>query len=300
MQIPKRLAYILERDQALDGAVKLSISQFEPWIKNSNLPFFPEYTKHDIEHIEAVLRTASGLIRDDAWEAVTPSDAAVLVLAVLLHDCAMHLSEDGFVSLLSEGRRDKSVSGMADKPWHVLWEEFYGEASRFDGKKLIQLFGDTHPVRQPPEDPNALTKRDRLLIGEFLRRYHPRLAQEIAYFGVPTKGNAPLVLEGFSGTATHIVDLSGIVARSHGANVRTYLPHLHAHFDVRQYKGIHPVFLMTLLRVADYLQIEAERAPAQVLQVKQLASPVSQGEWKAHHAVKDIVILIQSDSSNPS
>ncbi len=288
MQIPKRLAYVLERDQALDGAVKLSVSQFEPWIKHSNLPFFPEYTKHGIEHIQAALRTATGLICDNAWEAITPSDAAVLVLSVLLHDCAMHLSEDGFISLLGEERRDKSVTGMVDKPWNVLWEEFYGEASRFDGRKLIGLFGDTQPVRRPPLDPNELTKRDRLLIGEFLRRHHPRLAQEIVFFGVPTKGSVPLVLEGFSGTADHIAGLSGIVARSHGASVRACLPYLQANFDVRQYKGVHPVFLMTLLRVADYLQIEVERAPVQVLQVKQLTSPVSQGEWKAHHAIKDV------------
>src|SRR6202041_3271425 len=134
MQIPKRLAYVLEREQPLDGAVKLSISQFEPWIKNSNLPFFPEYTKHDIEHIEWVLRTAVGLIRDDSWESGTPADAAVLILAVLLHDCAMHLSEDGFFSLLEPGRCDKCIIGMADKPWNVLWEDFYSEASRFDGR----------------------------------------------------------------------------------------------------------------------------------------------------------------------
>ncbi len=112
------------KEQPLDGAVKLSISQFEPWIKNSNLPFFPEYTKHDIDHIEAVLRTAVGLIRDDSWGSVTPADAAVLILAVLLHDCAMHLSEDGFFSLLEPDRCNKSVVGMADKPWNVLWEDF--------------------------------------------------------------------------------------------------------------------------------------------------------------------------------
>jgi hypothetical protein len=150
MQLPKRLAYILERDQALDGAVKLSVAEFEPWIKHSNLPFFPEYTKHDIEHIEGVRRTATGLIRDEAWEAITPSDAAVLTLAVLLHDCAMHLSEDGFFSLLEEGRRDKSVAGMTDRPWHLLWEDFFGEASRLDRLKLTKLFGDTRPVRRPP------------------------------------------------------------------------------------------------------------------------------------------------------
>ena len=129
MQIPQRLAYILERDQELDGAVKLSIAQLQPWIDNSNLPFFPEYTKHDMAHIEAVLRTAVSLIRDEAWEAITPADAAVLTLAVLLHDCAMHLLEDGFISLVEPARSAMSIPGMADKPWNLLWEDFCGEAS---------------------------------------------------------------------------------------------------------------------------------------------------------------------------
>ena len=219
MQIPKRLAYVLERDQPLDGAVTLSISQFEPWIKNAYLPFFPEYTKHDIEHIEGVLRTAAGLIRDDSWASITAPDAAVLILAILLHDCAMHLSEDGVFSLLAPDRCDKKVAGMDDKPWNILWEDFYGEASRFDGRKLTRLFGDAQPVRRPPTDPNQLTKRDRLLIGEFLRRHHPRLAHEIALFGVPAKGNNPLTLQGFLPGLEHIPQLAGLVARSHGANI---------------------------------------------------------------------------------
>lgn len=288
MQIPKSLAYVLERDQKLDGAVKLSITQFEPWIKNSNLPFFPEYTKHDIEHIEAVLLTAAGLIHDNSWKTITPGDVATLTIAVLLHDCAMHLSEDGFYSLLELDRCDKTVAGMGDKSWNVLWEDFYSEASRFDGRRLTRLFGDAQPIRRPPIDPNQLTRKDRLLIGEFLRRHHPRLAQEISMFGVPTKGNNPLLLQGLSGEMEYIAKLAGIVARSHGTDIRTFLPHLERDFDVRQYKNVHAVFLMTVLRVADYLQIDAERAPRQILQVKQLASPVSQGEWKAHHAIKDV------------
>jgi molecular chaperone HtpG len=288
MQIPHRLAYVLERDQELDGAVKVSIARLEPWIKHSNLPLFPEYTKHDLEHIEAVLRTAAALIRDEAWPAITPGDAAVLILGILLHDCAMHLVEDGFLSLLTPDRSEKITPGMQDKPWNVLWEEFYGEASRFDGRQLMRLFGNTEPARRPPLDVRELTLRDRLLIGEFIRRHHPRLAQEIAMFGVPTKGNHPLMFEGFSDANEHIPALSGLIARSHGENVRAFLPYLNKHFDVRQYKGVHPVFLMTVLRVADYVQVEADRAPSQVLQIKELASPVSRGEWKAHHAIKDV------------
>src|ERR1043165_3149089 len=288
MQIPQRLSYILERDQELEGAVKLSITQLEPWINNSNLPFFPEYTKHDIGHIESVLRTAVSLVRDEAWEAITPADAGVLILAVLLHDSAMHLLEDGFISLVRVDRSEQSVPGMNDKPWNLLWEDFCGEASRFDGRTLMRLFGETTPIRRPSLDPNRMTKRDRMLIGEFVRRHHPRLAQEIALFGVPTMGAHPLTFQGLGESKRYIAALSGVIARSHGADVRSFLPYLREYFDLRQYKGVHAVFLMTVLRVADYVQIDAERAPAQVLQVKRLTSPVSQGEWKAHHAIKDI------------
>jgi molecular chaperone HtpG len=287
MKIPERLAYLLERDQQLDGATKISISQFQPSIDNSGLIFFPEYTNHDMKHIEGVLNTATSLIADDSWSTFTPSDAAVLILSVLLHDCAMHISEDGFFQLINTDQNSNPYAISSDQPWSTLWEDFISEARRFDGRQLIRLFGSNQPINRPPKDANQLTKVDRMLIGEFLRRHHARLAQEIALFGVPTKGGKPLILEGFS-ELKHIPALAGIVARSHGEKVRAFLPWLQKHFDVRQHKGIHAVFLMSLLRIADYLKVEAERAPSQMLKVRKLTSPISQGEWAAHAAIQDV------------
>lgn len=292
MQIPARLLSVLTHDQALDGAIKLSISRFEPWIKSSNLPFFPEYTDHGISHLEQVLATASSLIRDEAWKDVTPEDAAVLILSVLLHDCAMHLSESAFVALLSDPWRDRSLAHMDEPSWSVLWEEFLGEASRFDGRKLKSLFGVSEPTRRPPLDPLTMEMRDRLLIGEFLRRHHPRLAHEIAAFGVPGPNSAPLSLQGFDEIASqHIAELAGLVARSHGTHIRALLPVIEKRFGQagqRECCGVHPAFLMAVLRIADYVQVHAERAPAQLLRIKRLHSPVSLREWKAHHAIRDI------------
>jgi hypothetical protein len=45
---------------------------------------------------------------------------------------------------------------------------------------------------------------------------------------------------------------------------------------------------MVLLRISDYLQVEADRAPRQLLQVKRLWSPFSLGKWREHQAVRDI------------
>jgi molecular chaperone HtpG len=56
----------------------------------------------------------------------------------------------------------------------------------------------------------------------------------------------------------------------------------------RQFLGVHAPFLMAVLRIADYLQIKSARAPKQILKVRSLRSPVSQGEWKAHQAIVDI------------
>jgi len=286
MQIPSQLNELLERDHGLAGGVKATLAHFEPWLRRNSMPFFPEYTDHGIEHIEGVLRTAFSLIRDEARELLTPADATVLILSVLLHDVAMHLSKDGFLALVDPHQPRQLIAGFDDKPWSHLWQDFLGEASRFDARKLIELFGDPEPARRPPLDALQMTERDCLLIGEFVRRHHHRLGHEIARFGVPGPDTAGIQL-------TEIIpdhaDLAGLVARSHGIPVRASFDYLRGtYYNLRQCRDSHVVFLMTILRVADYLQIEAERAPSEYLKVRRLRSPLSQREWNVHCAIKDI------------
>lgn len=228
--------------------------------------------------------TAESLITDDAWVHLTSEDAAVLILSVVLHDCAMHLSEDGFIELINPDKDRTSISVFSDKSWPEIWANFLTEASRFDQKKLKSLFGDTEPMRRPPDNPSQLTLRDRLLIGEFLRRHHSRLAHEIALSGVPgpTKDRIELIR-----VSEGLANLSGLIARSHGLDLRNVvekIPRIHRR---EQYK-VHTPFLMTVVRIADYLQIHSQRAPKQVLNVRALRSPTSQGEWKAHEAIQEI------------
>jgi molecular chaperone HtpG len=285
VQIPEKFDDILKRNQKLHGAVMLSVTEFEPWLRLSGTPFFPEYTDHGPKHLSDTLATSSGIIRDEAWSAITSADIAVLTLAVLLHDCAMHLSEDGFVALVKPGTGRATIEVLGDASWTSLWVDFLGEASRFDARKLFALFGDTEPARNPGSDPKAWTTRDKLLIGEFLRRHHARLAHEVAIWGVPTSADKPLRLKE---TPEDIADIAGLVARSHGQPIRSCFPYLLKRYDIREYKGIHSVFLMTVVRIADYLQVQSDRAPEQVLRVRQLRSPISRGEWKAHDSVRDI------------
>ena len=263
----------------------LSVAEFEPWLQMSGTPFFPEYTDHGPKHFSDTLATSSGIVRDEAWPVITSADTVVLILAVLLHDCAMHLGEDGFVSLVKPGVERQTIQLLGDAPWTNLWGDFLGEASRFDAKKLLDLFGDTEPARDPGTTPEKWTSRDKLLIGEFLRRHHARLAHEVAIWGVPATSDRPLRLEGMP---EDIADIAGLVARSHGRSIRSCFPYLVNRYDLREYKGIHSVFLMSVVRIANYLQVHSGRAPEQILRVRQLKSPVSKGEWRAHDAVRDI------------
>ncbi|WP_265593724.1 ATP-binding protein [Verrucomicrobium sp. BvORR034] len=261
---------------------------FTTWISASKVPFFPEYTDHGISHIESVLDTAVGLMTEDSWEVFSATDAAVLILSVLLHDSAMHLSEEGFLSLLKKGRSECCVPDLNDPPWANLWQDFLAEARRFDRNKLQQIFGTADPITPPSFSTDSMTKRDRLLIGEFLRRHHPRLAQEIAHFGVPSPHSNTIQLNTLNESNDHIRTMIGLVARSHGQSIRSLFPFIKSKLDLREYKGGHVVYLITLLRIADYLKLESDRAPSEYLKITRLSSPASVGEWKAHSAITDI------------
>ena len=305
MKIPNRLDMKIREDNAVQGWVHTAIADFEPWLRSSNFVFFPDYTDHGSDHVEQILITASSIIRDEAWAIMTPEDTGSLILAALLHDCAMHLTEDGFNQLIEGKSHTQRIEGFNDVPWSQLWDDFFFSAKRFDEQKLHELFGNTKPLRRPPSNPDDMTNRDKKLIGEFLRRYHPRLAHEIALLGVPGSPYEPLKLPETLGT--DFADLAGLVARSHGLPLRATLEYLKK-YDLREYGGVHAVFLMAVLRIADYLQIQAERAPSQMLRVKEIRSPISRKEWNVHQSIRGIrsigddpeAIFIQTKFGQPN
>ena len=260
ISLPQHFQNKLEQNNALLGFVNTAFGEFGPWLERNNVKFFTEYTDHSLKHVEDVLNEAEDLIREQCKEYITPADVATFTVATLLHDCAMHLSVDGFIELVQLDNRPL-IQGFGDKPWKFLWSDFLAEARRFSGRKLVALFGDSEPVKYPPMNSQKMTGRDLLLIGEFLRRHHHRLAHEIAIWGVPGPSDQKLKLITTDDTK-YILELAGVTARSHGMNIRDCVDYLKSNYSsARIYKGIHTIFIMALLRIADILQIESDRAP---------------------------------------
>ncbi|MAF10963.1 hypothetical protein CMK11_10990, partial [Candidatus Poribacteria bacterium] len=289
---PKLIEDRLAKDSRLRGALDTTRTRFSDWLNTSTRPFFPDYTDHGTDHLESVLHTCVELMTPEAQELFTPADAAILTLAVFLHDSAMHLSKDGLKHLIHGDATSRCVDGFDDKPWDELWDEFLFQARRWDDRQLRDILGETEDerpiaaVRDPFDDYANLTERDYKLLGEFIRQHHPRMAHEFAVFGVPFTG--PDSIEVSDEFHEHDRYIAGLVARSHGLPLRDCAQTHRDRFDVPDYRDIHAVYLMVLLRVGDYLQIEASRAPKVAFQYRTFPSPRSRLEHRAHQSVDSV------------
>lgn len=286
IKIPNRIKEKLETNQSFYTFSMSCISILSPWLNDNKTVFFPEYTDHGLTHLNEVLLTADSIISDESWDHVTSQDAAAIIVSVLLHDCAMHLTEDGFYTLIQDRMTEvRSRYIGTEKKWSEVWHDFFSEAKRFDASKLKSIFGDEIPVKKIPDNKLDLSGRDKLLIGEFIRRNHARIAHEISFYGVPGVNGCSIKLG--DEPEEHFLDLCGFIARSHNMDLRSAVDKIEKR-KKQVHLNTHVPFLMLILRISDYIQIHSERAPKQLLHLKTLVSPISKGEWKKHHSIVEI------------
>ena len=270
-------------------------------LRANEMPFFPGYTDHGTAHVGGVMETIEKLIHEDVWERelLSSPDAAVLIGASLIHDLALHLHEMGFLQLVGEDSpwkppvwfRDDHAGRVADASWAQLWRDFQQEARHFGTSQLELILGPSEgsvpSVAHEAELEPANWKRvDKLLIGEFLRRHHARLSHEIALYGFPgAEEDFPVA----SKIMPRLGNAIGLVARSHGEPLRQMLKCLdYLEPGNKQPSGTFLAYHMCLLRVADYLQVEADRAPPLLLRLKNPPSTLSVEEWNKHGAVASV------------
>ncbi|WAI89060.1 Chaperone protein HtpG [Psychrobacter sp. SC65A.3] len=286
LNIPNRMKERLEQDSGINSFTLTSVNNLKPWLDANTTVFFPEYTDHSFIHLNEVLATAESIITDESWDTITPEDVSAMIISVLLHDCAMHITEDGFYSLITDTYPSiKSQYFSTDPKWSEMWSDYIAEAKRFNSDKLKSIFNDSKPVSDIPDNKIDLTTRDKLLIGEFIRRHHARIAHEIVFNGVPGTDGKTLKLA--EEPRRHFLDLCGFIAKSHNISLRQAVDALNTK-KKREHLGCHVPFLMSVLRISDYIQVQATRAPSQLLNVKSLISPISKGEWKKHDAILEI------------
>ncbi|MFC3747662.1 ATP-binding protein [Paenibacillus sp. GCM10012306] len=286
MIIPKGFMDVLDKDMYLSGIVRSTVSRFDVIIQESKFEFFPEYTKHDTSHVEAVLENAKNLIGESLC-LLNVKDITVLILSILVHDLGMHLTFEGFNRFLEKGKEDV-IKGIDNLTWEEEWSKYLRESKKWSGKKRQEIFGKkTLLLKEPSKDKNEHSKTDKIFIGEFIRRHHPRMAHEIVLSGFPlvNENNSPFAVD----LEFEIKDIIGLISRSHGMDLRSTFSYLlEKHHDCRTPYNIKVIYLMVVLRISDYLHITPDRAPAISLQISSFSSPASILEWDIHQTIKDM------------
>jgi hypothetical protein len=280
----------------ISAAVGSAVSSVSPILKRNESPFFPNYTDHGIQHVNNVLKTCELIISEDSWSFFTRQDAATLILAVLAHDLGMLISIENFRYLVNPNNNFNLPIDTNDKSWHKLWREYQLTTQRFDGATLKMLLGSPEPIPIQELNPNNFTERGLIIVGEFIRRHHHRLAHEIVKYGILSENGSTQL---FHSIPQHLIDIAGLVARSHGISFRNCLELLRKldRTGHREYRQIHPTFLMAIVRLADYLDLDHGRAPSSVLSAKSLKSPISHREWWSHKALVDCHSLADDPES---
>ncbi|XZQ31146.1 HD domain-containing protein (plasmid) [Rhodobacter capsulatus] len=291
IKIPEVAELALRQKPQLDAFVRTALFNAASYISSNRLEFFPEYTEHDTSHIQSVIETCYELTTPDSLSVINQSDHAIIIISALLHDLGMHITIDGFYTLISEKNCFMRVRSLDKKSWPELWEDYLQQARRFDERQLTSLFGENfRPVSDLPSEPEPLDDFHRLLVGDFLRRHHHILAHHIALYGIPAKnGTVIKILPNSEFVEAEIIDLSGLVARSHGMHIRETFEYLQQMYDDHiAPRQTHPVFAMALLRTSDYLQIQKERAPLPRTLAVSLRSSISRREWRLHQCVRGL------------
>lgn len=299
--IPIRFKEILENKQDLHSIVMEMIRKFSPLIRENKLELFPEYTNHGFKHINKVLEITDKIIEENTIIKLKEKDIGVMVMSVFMHDIAMHLTYEVFMELVKGKFKDRVDRSIDNRTWEKLWEEYLSEAKRWSGKTKKSIFGTDIVIKEPPLDRGSATENDRKLIGEFLRRNHPRLAYEICCWGIPTLNSKIIkneTIEIPNDIDNNMKKLIGLIARSHGMNLWECLKYIECDFgrsQVRNPKNIHAIYIMILLRISDYLDIENSRVNIPILRYKRINSSISELEWLKHNSIEYLDMEYQDD-----
>lgn len=208
---------------------------------------FPNLTRHDITHVDALWNVGSVIV-GDSYE-INPLEGFVLGCAFLVHDAAL--------SYVTIGGKDK-LRGMQ------YWKDTYAE---FDGLKDI-------------------SEEEKLKIADFatIRKYHAQKASELIKDPIKTKRGDIYILENQS-LRKHLGDIIGEIAASHHWSIERVgeMPtQFNAPLGFENSWYVNPQKLACILRCADAGHIDMGRAPDRLLQILRLHG-LSADHWKAQN-----------------
>lgn len=246
--------------------------------------FFPEYTNHGVLHINRVIELCDRLVPENSLSNMKPRELGILIIAVIMHDIGMFIEEDGMRKILYGNRSTYMTDFLDNSSWKEEWTKYYHTISRYSDKKLQRIFGMIDSPEDLLGDHFEVTNKNILIYGDFLRIHHARLSHEIVNYGFPGAEDIDVLRNIDIGT--EIRDIIGLIARSHGMQLRDISKYLEENFATpAEPKSIRIFYLMSILRMADYLDAGYDRASHVIEAMKTIHSDVSKKEFSWNQVI---------------
>lgn len=220
---------------------------------------FREYTKHDLSHIDTLLRMLDWVVVPESAEAMTVVDWMLAVLAIYFHDAGLVVTKEEF------GNREKTA-------FPEFKASILGSAQPTAYKERVEAL-----------DPD---ERERFLYQEFVRTHHAeRIKHWIEGRGDESLGVAPTTASVVGELLANIdanfrTDLA-IVCESHHLDdlndLNKYNPRRAYGSDTRETANLQ--FAAILLRTVDLLHVTKDRTPSLAFSLIAPSDPKSIEEW---------------------
>jgi molecular chaperone HtpG len=226
---------------------------------------FDQYTRHDISHIDQMLRMMEWLIPEDTRELLTPTDSLLQVLSIYLHDLGMLITT-------------REYESRESTDWREYVAELFGGERGADYRAKVEAL--------PTE------AAERFLYQEFVRAHH---GERVRAWISGSRSNrlgeaeeaAELIAELLRPLPTLFREDLGLVCESHH---KTNLSDVSIYPISRPYgpseeAAANVQYAAFILRTADLLHITSDRTPSVLFRLIAPEDPLSQEEWAKQAAV---------------
>lgn len=233
---------------------------------------FNEYTKHDITHVNGMLKLAEIIIPEKTWGVLTPADWLLLVLSIYFHDLGMLITEKEF-------------------------------SNREDNQEF-QNYKESLSLTISKEETD---KHERVIYQDYVRLHHGNRIYEwiVNARNLPSENENPVerLLHQMIGCLnSQILQDLAMLCKSHQMDLEKCIEILkpNAQYEQDSLSFSNLLYVASILRTADLLHINSERTPEIEYLLISPQNNYSRREWVKQKSVNCIRVKKEIDREDVS
>ena len=193
--------------------------------------YYPNYTDHSNKHSEAILTNILRMFGEDGILKLSSFDLWLLLESVYLHDCGMYITREEAIKVLNDDNFKQFFYNISQDPRNPMY-------------KYTKFFGDKYEYSDTIYHPNHDYSM-RFIISSYKRSKHSEDFQKV----IEWKDKL---------LPDRMYKILGNIAKAHGEKFSDVLK------LPKKEKGLgnelgHPIFIASLLRIGDLLDIDNNR-----------------------------------------